>query len=51
MARCRDRTEVGFDRYLALAILGRNLQTLGKLLIQQQAPESLAAISKRKRVA
>jgi len=48
MERCRDRTEVGFERYLALAILGRNLQTLGKLLIQQQAPESFAAISKRK---
>jgi hypothetical protein len=51
MERCRDRTEVGFERYLALAILGRNLQTLGKLLIQRQAPDSLAAISKRKRVA
>ena len=51
MARCRDRTEVGFERYLAIAILGRNLQTLGKLLIQQQAPESLAATSKRKRAA
>jgi len=51
MERCRDRTEVGFARYLALAILGRNLQTLGKLLIQQQAPDSFAAISKRKHAA
>ena len=25
MERCRDRTEVGFERYLTLAILGRNL--------------------------
>ena len=48
MQRCRDRTEIGFERYLALAILGRNLHVLGKLLIQQRAPDSLAAISKRK---
>jgi IS5 family transposase len=48
MQRCRDRTEVGFERYLALAILGRNLHVLGKLLIHQRAPHSLAAISNRK---
>ena len=48
MERCRDRTEVGFERYLALAILGRNLHTLGRILITQHAPESLAATSKRK---
>jgi hypothetical protein len=33
MKRCRDHTEIGFKRYLALAILGRNLHTLGRLLI------------------
>lgn len=47
MERCRDRTEVGFERYLVLAILGRNLHVFGKLLIQQRAPDSLAAISNR----
>lgn len=46
--RCRDRTELGFERYLALAILGRNLHVLGRLLIAQQSPDSLAAYSKRK---
>ena len=49
--RCRDRTEVGFARYLALAILGRNLHTLGKLLIVREAPTSAAAFSQRQRAA
>jgi IS5 family transposase len=48
MKRCRDHTEIGFERYLALGILGRNLHTLGRLLIAQQAPKSLAAHSQRK---
>ena len=48
LKRCRDHTEIGFERYLALAILGRNLHTLGRLLIAQQAPQSLAAQSQRK---
>jgi len=48
MKRCRDHTEIGYQRYLSLAILGRNLHTLGRLLIAQQAPKSLAAQSKRK---
>jgi hypothetical protein len=47
MKRCRDHTEIGFERYLALGILGRNLHTLGRLLIAQQAPKSLAAQSQR----
>lgn len=41
--RCRDRGELGLERYLALGILGRNLQTLGRLLIEREAPESAAA--------
>jgi len=45
--RCRDRSELGMERYIGLAILGRNLQTLGKLLIAQAAVDSNAAISKR----
>lgn len=48
LKRCRDHTELGFTRYVALGILGRNLHTLGRLLIAQQAPESLAAQSLRK---
>jgi hypothetical protein len=47
LKRCRDRGEIGFQRYVALGILGRNLHVLGKLLIQQQAPDSKAAESRR----
>ena len=47
--RCRDRSKRGFDRYVALGILGRNLQTLGKLLLAQDAADCQAAKSKRKR--
>jgi len=45
--RCRDRTEVGFERYVALGVLGRNLHTLGRILIQQRSPKSEAARSYR----
>ena len=45
--RSRDRSEIGFERYLCLAILGRNLHVLGKLLIAQQSPKALAAHSRR----
>lgn len=51
MERCRDRTEVGFRRYVALGVLGRNLHVLGKLLIAQQNATSAAAYSKRQRAA
>ena len=47
MKCCRDRSEIGFDRYVSLAILGRNMQTLGRLLIAQQAPNSEAAATRR----
>ena len=50
LERCRDRTEVGFRRYMALAILGRNLQTLGKLLLARDDPDSNAAHSRRNTV-
>lgn len=49
LKRCRDRTEHGFERYVAIAVLGRNLQTLGKLVIQRHRADSAAAASKRKR--
>ena len=51
LKRSRDRSEIGFERYLCLAILGRNLHALGKMLIAQQSPESVAAQSKRKQAA
>ena len=46
--RCRDHSRLGYDRYVGLGILGRNLHVLGKLLISLEAPSSPAAISKRK---
>lgn len=47
LERCRDRTELGFERYLALGVLGRNLHTLGRLLIAAESPNSAAAQSRR----
>jgi transposase, IS5 family len=51
LKRCRDRSKRGFERYVGLGILGRNLQTLGKLLLGQEQAECQAAKSKRKRQA
>jgi IS5 family transposase len=48
LKRCRDHSEIGFERYLGLAILGRNIHVLGKLLIAKRAEQSAAALSKRK---
>jgi IS5 family transposase len=48
LKRCRDRSELGFERYFGLAILGRNIHTLGKLLIAQRNPLAASAKSKRK---
>lgn len=47
LMRCRDETEVGFERYVALAVLGRNLHALGKLLIAREDELAPAAYSKR----
>lgn len=47
LKRCRDHSEIGFERYLGLAILGRNIHVLGKLLIARQNEQSEAATSKR----
>ena len=47
LERCRDRTELGLERYVALGVLGRNLHVLGKLLIAREASECEAAHSKR----
>jgi transposase, IS5 family len=51
LKRCRDRSKPGYERYVALGILGRNLQTLGKLLLAQDKADCQAAKSKRKRAA
>lgn len=48
MKRCRDRSEVGFERYLQLAILGRNLLTLGRMLIARENASAAAGQSHRK---
>ena len=48
LKRCRDKTEKGFERYLGLAILGRNLHVLGKLLIARDSYGATAARSRRK---
>ena len=47
LVRSRDRTEPGFERYLGIGILGRNLHVLGKLLIARQHALSPAALSRR----
>ena len=51
LGRCRDRTERGFSRYLQLAVLGRNLHVLGKLLLAQNDVACEAARSRRKKAA
>jgi hypothetical protein len=48
LKRCRDRSKRGYERYVALAVLGRNLQTLGKLLLAQDKAGCQAAKTKRK---
>jgi IS5 family transposase len=48
LKRCRDRSELGFERYFGLAVLGRNIHTLGKLLIARRNEHAAAALSKRK---
>ena len=47
LKRCRDRTEPGYERYLSLGILGRNLHTLGRLLIARGSPQCEAAQTRR----
>ncbi len=49
--RCRDKSKLGYERYVGLGILGRNLHVLGKLLVAQDDANCQAAKSKRKRQA
>jgi hypothetical protein len=51
LKRSRDRSKKGYERYVALGILGRNLQTLGKLLLAKDDAKCQAATSKRKKQA
>ena len=48
LKRCRDHSGVGFERYLQLAILGRNLHTLGRMLIARENADAAAGHSRRK---
>ena len=48
MKRCRDRSELGCERYMQLAHLGRNLQTLGRLLIAKENKDAAAGRTRRK---
>jgi hypothetical protein len=48
LARCRDRSERGFSRYVQLAVLGRNLHVLGKILLAREDALCHAAESRRK---
>ena len=41
--RCGDRTEAGYQRYVARAVLGRNLQTLGRLVLEKRRRQRRAA--------
>jgi hypothetical protein len=51
LERCRDHSKEGYDQYVALGILGRNLQTLGKLLLAKDQANCAAATSQRKKAA
>jgi hypothetical protein len=51
LVRCRDRTEPGFERYIHLGVLGRNLHLLGKIVIAREDADCLAAQSRRRKVA
>lgn len=48
LKRCRDHSEISFERYFGLAVLGRNIHILGKLLIKSRHEKAAAAQSKRK---
>jgi hypothetical protein len=51
LKRCRDRTYVGYCRYVGLAVLGRNLHRLGQIVLAQEAPACLASASRRQPLA
>ncbi len=51
LERCRDRSELGFERYLTLGVLGRNLHVLGRLVIAKRDALCEAARSLRRQPA
>lgn len=51
LKRCRDRSEIGCQRYLQLAILGRNLHTLGRMLIAQEKLDETRSASRHRKAA
>ena len=51
MKRCRDRSERGFERYLQLGVLGRNLHVMGRILLAKKDADCIAAASRRKKTA
>lgn len=51
LVRCRDRTEGGFQRYIHLGVLGRNLHVLGKIVLAREDADCLAAQSRRRKAA
>jgi hypothetical protein len=48
LERCRDHSSVGFKRYVALGVLGRNIWVLGKVLLAREHPKCNAAKTRRK---
>lgn len=51
LKRCRDRGEEGLERFIGWAVMGRNIHTLGRLLISREHAKCEAARSKRKQAA
>jgi transposase, IS5 family len=51
LSRCRDRTERGYERYVGLGVLGRNLHVLGKVVLGQETPGCQASRTKRQGLA
>jgi hypothetical protein len=46
--RSRDHSSIGFKRYIALGVLGRNIWVLGRVLLAQEHPKCNAAKIRRK---
>jgi transposase, IS5 family len=47
--RCRDQVIDGFKRYAALAVVARNLQHIGALLLAQEAETARGARERQRR--
>lgn len=47
LACCRDHSQQGYERYIGLGIMGRNLLVLGKLLLAKENPKCEAASTQR----